>query len=137
ALSWIRDAHNAERVQPDKRAIEEDLRRAAYEGHKLAQTVSRPMCVGVFGPSQAGKSYLVSVLARKNSNLKAIFDDPPGRVDFIAEINPKGGKEATGLVTRFTIHPIKTPPGFPVALRLLNQTDLVKVIVNSYANDGD
>lgn len=137
ALVWINDPRNAECLQPDKRAIEEDLRRAAFQARKVAQAALKPMCVGVFGPSQSGKSYLVSVLARKNSKLTAVFDDPRGSVDFIAEINPKGGKEATGLVTRFTIHPVKTPHGFPVSLRLLSQTDLVKIIINTYVNDGD
>jgi hypothetical protein len=137
ALDWVNDPVNAERLEPQKRAVEQELRTAAYETKKLAKTASRPMCVGVFGPSQSGKSYLLSVLARKNSKLMAVFDDPLGQVDFIAEVNPKGGKEATGLVTRFTLESFKAPAGFPVALRLLNQTDLVKVIVNAYFNDGD
>jgi len=139
ALDWINDPRNGERIHPDKQVLEQDLRRAAFQARKLEKTVRRPMCVGVFGPSQAGKSYLVSVLARKDSNsvLTAVFDDPAGPVDFISKINPSGDKEATGLVTRFTMRSIKTPPGFPVVLRLLNQTDMVKILVNSYANDGD
>ncbi len=96
----------------------------------------RPMSVGVFGPSQAGKSYLVSVLARKESGLVALFDDPARpQVDFIADINPPGGKESTGLVTRFTIHKTATPANFPVTLRLLSQTDLLKILANSYYFD--
>jgi hypothetical protein len=137
ALAWVKDPANVERLEPQKRAIEQELRTAAFDTRKLAKTASRPMCVGVFGPSQSGKSYLLSVLARKNDQLMAVFDDPLGKVDFIAEVNPKGGKEATGLVTRFTLESFPTPAGFPVALRLLNQTDLVKVIVNAYFNDGD
>ena len=35
----------------------------------------RPMCVGVFGPSQAGKSYLISALARRGTErVRALFD---------------------------------------------------------------
>ena len=119
ALSWINDARNAERVHADKKFMEEDLRKSAFQARKLAQASTKPMCVGVFGPSQAGKSYLVSIFARKSSRLMAVFEDAPNQ-DFIAELNPKGGKEATGLVTRFTIRPKTTPKGFPVALRLLN-----------------
>ena len=96
------------------------------------------MCVGVFGPSQAGKSYLVSVLARKGETLTAVFDDPARpEVDFIQDINPYGEKEATGLVTRFTVHKPQTPLEFPVFLRLLTQTDLLKILANSYFHDGD
>src|SRR5262249_17667135 len=50
---------------------------------------------------------------------------------------PEGGQESTGLVTRFTIHPVATPAGMPVALRLLSQTDLVKIIGNTYFADFD
>lgn len=137
AIGWVDDEANSERVGPEKGALEELLRKAAFKSRKLGQTVERPMCVGVFGPSQHGKSYLVSVLARKGKRLTALFDDPRGEVDFLKELNPGGGKESTGLVTRFTIKPIKSPAGFPVALRLFNQTDIVKIIINSYANDGD
>lgn len=137
ALEWVNHPSNAERLEPQRRAIEQELRTTAFETGKLARTASRPMCIGVFGPSQSGKSYLLSVLARKNSQLMAEFDGAPGKVDFIAEINPKGGKEATGLVTRFTLGPVKTPANFPVVLRLLNQTDVVKILVNSFVNDSD
>jgi hypothetical protein len=58
-------------------------------------------------------------------------------VDFIADINPYGDKEATGLVTRFTVKKPKTPPGFPVFLRLLTQSDLIKILANSYFSDAD
>ena len=30
----------------------------------MQQAARRKMCVGVFGPSQSGKSYLISALAR-------------------------------------------------------------------------
>jgi hypothetical protein len=138
ALSWIGDEKNAKKIMLEKPALERALRRSAFEAAKLEKAVARPMCIGVFGPSQSGKSYLVSVLARKHSTLTACFNDPQrGEVDFIKEINPSGGKEATGLVTRFSIHPNETPPGYPVALRLLTQTELVKILANSYCNEGD
>ena len=58
------------------------------------------MCVGVFGPSQAGKSYLVSILASRDGRpLQARFADKT--YDFLREINPPGNRESTGLVTRF------------------------------------
>jgi Putative bacterial virulence factor len=40
------------------------------------------LCVGVFGPSQAGKSYLVSVMGRKGDTLTALFTH---RVDAIED----------------------------------------------------
>jgi hypothetical protein len=138
ALSWIADPKNDVRVAQERLFLERNLRGHAYQARRLARSVTRPMCVGVFGPSQAGKSYLISVLARKGDSLTALFNDPKRpEVDFIAEINPYGEKEATGLVTRFSIHHIPTPPGFPVALRLLTQTDILKILANSYVFDTD
>ena len=138
ALEWVEEPKNDPRVAQERSFLERALRSQAYRAGRLSQSVERPMCVGVFGPSQAGKSYLVSVLARKGETLTAVFDDPARpEVDFIQDINPYGEKEATGLVTRFTVHKPQTPPGFPVFLRLLTQTDLLKILANSYFHDGD
>jgi hypothetical protein len=94
------------------------------------------MCVGVFGPSQAGKSYLVSELARpKGSRPVTLFAGQ--EVDFLRDINPEGGKESTGLVTRFSLAPQRHPPGFPVCLRLLSEADIVKILGNTFFLDGD
>jgi hypothetical protein len=77
-------------------------------------------------------------MGRKGETLTALFDDAARpEVDFIRDINPYGEKEATGLVTRFSIDRPKTPPGFPVALRLLTQTDVLKILCNSFFFDGD
>lgn len=135
AIDWMEK--NAERVGPDGHALLSDLRKAANAARKMEVAVRRPMCVGVFGPSQAGKSYLISALARKDTEaLNAKFGDQT--VDFVEEINPQGGQESTGLVTRFTLQPGgKTPDGYPVELRLLSQTDIVKIIGNTFYLDGD
>jgi len=119
ALAWVIDPRNEPRIGHERAFFERTLRSQAYQADRLAKSVERPMCIGVFGPSQSGKSYLVSVLARKGETLMALFDDKDRpEIDFITEINPYGEKEATGLVTRFSIHKEKTPPGFPVSVRL-------------------
>src|SRR5262249_27916588 len=123
ALSWVGDAENDDVVRQERSHIERQLRRAAFEVGLLAKAAGRPMCVGVVCPRQAGKSYLVSVLARRGQKLTAIFDGNRPELDFLSELNPSGGNESTGLVTRFTIQKVATPPGFPVHLRLLTQTD--------------
>lgn len=138
ALSWIADPKNDPRVGQERAFMERAIRSHAYRAQRLKRSLDRPMCVGVFGPSQAGKSYLVSVLARKGDSLTAVFNDRERpEIDFVREINPYGEKEATGLVTRFSIERPTTPEGFPVALRLLTQTDLLKILSNSFFFDGD
>lgn len=136
ALSWIGDAANAGKVGAARTALERDIQRTVVETERLAAAAERPMCVAVFGESQAGKSHLISVLARKGDALRVRFDGMVEAVDYINAINPDRGKEATGLVTRFTIHPASAPPGFPVILRLLDNADIVKILSNSYQFDG-
>jgi len=124
------------RPRLDAAALARELRGVNLRAQRLSAAAARPMCVGVFGPSQAGKSYLISALAQsKEAPLMALFDERA--VDFVREINPEGGREATGLVTRFTMKRIATPPGMPVALRLLSQTDVVKIIGNAFLSDFD
>jgi hypothetical protein len=132
AIAWIGEQPG--RVREEGPAMVRDFRREALRARKLAAAARRAMCVSVFGPSQSGKSYLISALARKDQQpAKVVFD---GRVlDIVRDINPEGGKEATGLVTRFSIRPVPGLPGLPVALRLLSQTDIVKIIANAFMED--
>ena len=136
ALQWFNDAANSGSVGQEQRALNREFRRFATAARKLEQAVARPMCVGVFGPSQAGKSYLVSVLARPGEKPLIADFDGEGK-DFIAEINPEGGKESTGLVTRFSLTRQAHPKGFPVCLRLLSEADVIKIIANTFFLDGD
>lgn len=133
ALDWFA---GAARPGLDAAALARELRGVALRAGRLSAAAARPMCVGVFGPSQAGKSYLISALAQsREAPLMAMFED--SAIDFVREINPEGGREATGLVTRFTMKRVATPPGMPVALRLLSQTDVVKIIGNAFLSDFD
>lgn len=140
ALGWVAD--NAGRVGAERPSLERRLRKATVTAGKLALAAERPMCVGVFGPSQAGKSYLISALARPKAaeggqpeDLIAEFAGIPGGLSFVRHINPQGGGEATGLVTRFTIRKQPAPAGFPVAFRLLSELDVVKILTNTYLSD--
>lgn len=137
ARDWVRRVAPAStRLAAEERALVDSTRRAENQARKIAASATRRNCAGVFGPSQAGKSYLVSVLGRTRSG--ELTADFAGRtVNFIQEINPEGGKESTGLVTRFTIEPGTRDSAHPVELRLLTETDLVKILGNSFLSDFD
>lgn len=134
ALAWV-EATDNEAVRAAAPRMVKDLRKAVVQSGKLEHAARRKMCVGVFGASQAGKSYLISALARRpGTRLMARFGD--GLVDFIAHINPEGGIESTGLVTRFTTdRDTAAPPGHPVRLGLMSEVDVIKVLANSFAED--
>lgn len=138
AIDWIREVRKtAPRLDNDADGLIEELRRSRNLSRRLGAAAGRPLSIGVFGMSQAGKSYLISTLARgANGELQTVLDGE--RLDFIGHINPPGGgKEATGLVTRFTRQPSETPKGYPIELTLFSEADLVKILGNSFFNDFD
>ena len=136
ALDWV------ETVRQDSRRLDNEadklnlsLHRARNLACSLMQVATTPMTVGFFGISQAGKSYLISALAAGNKGI-LVGEYGGKQVDFIKEVNPVGGgKEATGLVTRFTRNLPDTPLGFPVPLRLFSEIDLAKILANTWFND--
>lgn len=138
ALAWVENPENADLVGAETRSIVQGLRKGARRARRLGRSAQTRMSVSVFGPSQAGKSFLVSVLARPEAGpLVADFDGPGGQLDYIREINPEGEGESTGLVTRFTMAKEPTPPGFPIKLTLLSEADIIRTLVNSFFMDGD
>lgn len=141
AVDWLET--NRTLVGRAREGHEKELRKAARLFRGCAVAARRKMCVGVFGPSQAGKSYLVSTLAGDDNG--ALLTRLGGAEhDFLSEINPAGGKESTGLVTRFTLTggeaakkaPVE-PDAFPVHVRLLSPVDLVKILANTYFSDAE
>ena len=133
ALQWLDD--NRQLAGIEYKAAHTDLRRGTRTLAKCEVAAKRKMCVGVFGPSQSGKSYLISALAR-DARGELMADFAGTHHDFITEINPAGGKESTGLVTRFTTtRPDHLPAGYPIRLLLLSELDVVRVLLNTYYAD--
>jgi hypothetical protein len=142
ARGWVREvAPKARRVAGEERSLLDYARRVENDAAKLAAAAERRMCIGVFGPSQAGKSYLVSRLCLRpgaeEGGGRLLVDFAGRSLDFLREINPPGDKESTGLVTRFSVQRLDCPPDHPVSLRLLSETDLVRILANSYLSDFD
>ena len=136
ALGWVDSVRtSSRRLDNEADMLNLSLLRTRNLANSLAQVSTTPMTVGFFGISQAGKSYLISALAAgNNGELEARYGDRV--VDFIKEVNPVGGgKEATGLVTRFTRHVPDAPQGYPIPLRLFSEIDLAKILANTWFND--
>ncbi|MFH2057396.1 MAG: virulence factor SrfC family protein [Pseudomonadota bacterium] len=142
-VQWI--DRNNETVGSEGASTIKKIKKEIRALKKCRIAAERKMCVGVFGPSQAGKSYLVSSLAKAPDLVSSLVKKPDAalvanfggkKYDFLADINPPGDKESTGLVTRFTMTP---PDGlsdeYPVQLKLLSELDLVRILTNAYYND--
>lgn len=139
ALEWIGQTRvNAPRLDSEADNLNIRLHRARNLAHSLGRVACTPMTIGFFGLSQAGKSYLISALAAgQNGKLETDFGGQ--RLDFIKHINPVGGgKEATGLVTRFSRRATPSPDrDFPVELTLFKEIELAKILANSWFKDFD
>lgn len=136
AIDWIgRVRGNARSVDNEADALIMRLRRIRNQAKSLGTAAGLPSTIGFFGLSQAGKSYLISALAAGgDGKLETMVDGK--RLDFINHINPPGGgKEATGLVTRFSFRAKQGPTGYPLELKLFEEIELVKILANSFFND--
>ncbi|MBQ2097790.1 MAG: hypothetical protein II480_06405, partial [Bacteroidales bacterium] len=134
SMKWVSD-----NVEKDKQAVTiYNLKKLRRDAKRYENALPRRPSVAIFGQSQVGKSYLVSNLAKtpEATSLFVKVPDTGEDVDFIASINPPGGgKEATGLVSRFTTADPWQPGFKPYMLRLFSQADLVKIISNGYLSD--
>lgn len=130
---WVR--RHGDVVGLRKGQIERQCVQIESELSRLARAAQRRMCVGVFGASQAGKSYLISSLASKPGE-KLLARAGERSLEFIGDINPRvGGKESTGVVTRFTNRLDVPDPAYPIELALLSELDIAKILANSYYAD--
>lgn len=136
AIDWINTVRkNAPRLNTEADSLIYRLRRSRNTAKNLARATQKPMSVGFFRLSQAGKSYLISALAAGNDGqLKTKMSGK--ELNFIDHINPPGGgKEATGLVTRFTRASTKGNDSYPVELHLFHEVEIVKILANAYLYD--
>ncbi len=134
AIDW---AGNHLKKEEGQLATLHTLKSYGRQAKRLMRASSTRPCIAVFGASQAGKSYLVSNLVRlpESDTLEISVKGGERNLNFITEMNPSGGRESTGLVTRFTIvENAEMAPG-RFFLKLLTQTDIVKIIANGYFND--
>ncbi len=132
ARTWVGQSENP--AVSESEHLKRRIGLALYRQSKLEEAAGTQMSIGVYGASQAGKSYFVSALAKgKGQSVSARIGER--EVNFLTEINPSGGKESTGLVTRFTRQPSAASKNFPVKISLLCELDLVKIIANSFYED--
>ncbi len=146
AMQWI--ANNEELIGDKKDELVKQLKKESSEARKISRASQRPNSVGIFGPSQVGKSFLMQGFITETKDEDKTNIEREGRVlfgsdedqlslDFLNDVNPQGGMETTGLVTRFTLKRMSSPKGFPVCLRVFKEIDIVKVLANSFVFDLD
>ncbi len=123
--------------QENKLGLNKQLAKYRRDTQRYRTALLKRPAVAIFGQSQVGKSYLVSNLVKppEAEDLDIVGTNPQERIDFIEKINPPGdGKEATGIVSRFTVA-YEFNTAHPYLLKLLSQADVLRVIANGYFSD--
>lgn len=106
--------------------------------NRVLQASEKRPSIAIFGQSQVGKSFLVRGLAQSpiTSKLEVLNSFEDKKIDFLQEINPPGGRESTGIITRFsTSKPEGGNNNFPYKVELLSQLDIAAIITNGYLED--
>jgi hypothetical protein len=130
ALAWF--AGNTEKVRAERHSLDKDFRSGRSPPN--ARRARRPdVGLGVRA-EPGGKSYLISARGGGTSPLMADFD---GKLFEASRTSTPKAARRRPASSRFTLRRAKTTAGLPVALRLLSQTDIVKIIGNSYYSDCD
>lgn len=140
ALSWIDSVREqAPRVGAEADSLNIKLYQARNLAHNLKRVASTPMTVGFFGLSQAGKSYLISALAADEQGQLETSAGNGQVLNFIEHFNPVGsGKEATGLVTRFTCQSQPAEDAnYPLQLRLFREIEIAMILANAWFKEFD
>ncbi|MCX8670746.1 putative virulence factor [Gilliamella sp. B2865] len=138
AIEWVSQTRDSsKRLNNEADNLILDLRRLRNSAKRLGDVSTKSVAVGFFGLSQAGKSYLISALAAgENGKLETVVDNEI--LDFIDHVNPVGGgKEATGLVTRFSRTAKGGIANYPLELKLFQEIEIVKILINAYFKDFD
>ncbi len=140
ALNWLDDVRStAPRVDAEADSLNIKLYQARNLAQSLKHVASTPMTVGFFGLSQAGKSYLISALAADQAGQLETNAGHGTQLNFIEHFNPVGsGKEATGLVTRFTCQQQPAvDDNYPLQLRLFREIEIAMILANAWFKEFD
>ena len=112
--------------------------------HRLGRIIrasNKPSAVGVFGPSQVGKSYLIDQLlgGRADPDNGVVLDVGVG-IPFTGEegVNQDKGAptESTAVVCRFTAHPMAGESDCFQA-KVISQEDLLRSMINGFVKECD
>ncbi|MUH01954.1 hypothetical protein GM609_00360 [Bombella sp. ESL0387] len=116
-----------------------EVRACLRAAQAIDHTADAPQTIAVYGASQAGKSFLTGALTSPETGPLIIDFSTDHQLDFLREINPPGGKESSGLVSRFTVTPPSLPTNVgadtPICVKLLSARDVVCILGNTYFRD--
>jgi hypothetical protein len=128
--NWVKSYLRFEEKDRLSRTIKKDRSKIS----SIKSTIRTKPVFAIFGISQVGKSYLVqNFLSRNGSSLEIIAGS--NRIDFLGSVNPVGGAESTGVVSRFTVEPALGTSEFPISAKLFSPRDILLIIADTFFSD--
>jgi hypothetical protein len=126
-------------LEGDERAqMNYNIKKCRRGSNNIIKVLKPKPVIALFGKSQVGKSYLVdNILATDNEKQLKIpdYSDNGKLYLFIGDLNPEGGKESTGVVSRFSIEKNSHQSTYPIEIKLLTAKDIILVLCDSYFSD--
>ncbi|QGU87604.1 virulence factor SrfC family protein [Erwinia sorbitola] len=134
ALTWLEtNRQQAPRLNMEADRLAIKLLRQHNRASVLARNTPQNCAIGLFGLSQAGKSYLISALAAsEKGRLECALGNSV--LDYASQLNPQ--QHTANLVQRFSGQQQSSDSSWPVQLSLLTECDLVAVLALQYAQRG-
>lgn len=133
-LSWVKK-YRSEDYETRFLQLMEERRKL----RRIAEAERENPAIAAYGESQKGKSYLIGNLLQKSQTPFMVKNENGEEIDFVDRVNPIGnGKEATGVVTRFTSFAnsdTRYQAAHPVIVKIFNVGNLATILCDSYYND--
>ena len=132
--AWSAETVNTSMMGAHASSTSKKIRSSIFLASNVQSASNCKPTVGVYGPSQAGKSYLTAKFAENEQGILKV--NLGSELDFLQDINPPGGRESTALVSRFTTDATHADNAFPIKANTLSETDIICILANSYFCDN-
>lgn len=132
--AWSDEIVNKDLMGVHASSVSKKIRSSIFLSNNVKFASNYKPTVGIYGPSQAGKSYLSAKFAENESGILKV--KLGSEFDFLQDINPSGGRESTALVSRFTTDIEQVDHSFPIKANTLSETDIICILANSYFCDN-
>jgi hypothetical protein len=133
SLQWA----NSSEDEITKNSLLNGIKSVRRSANTIKNSVKKRPSIAIFGQSQVGKSYLIQNLTKPEISrfLQISVSDAQEDVNFLTAMNPDGGRESTGLVTRFTTSTQDNDNDHPFKIEIFGQLDIAAILLNSYWSD--
>ena len=132
--AWSDEPINKNLMGAHASFVSKKIRSSLFLSNNVKFATNYKPTVGIYGPSQAGKSYLSAKFAENENGILKV--NLGSEFDFLQDINPSGGRESTALVSRFTTDMEHVDQSFPIKANTLSETDIICILANSYFCDN-